>query len=184
MEPFPTAPLSGRESTAPVSLSAVVVLRRWEARSPRRLSLQRFHPTAFPFLHRVSLRKNSPASTVLWNATTPHRPSRRTSFSFACRYHSHTDVSLPTAVRGTPWAGGLVAAAPRAAHSDGNDRASHVRGEPAVPMPCSSTPAGSSAPGHPVRRRGPRSNQDEGSRKANYGALSHGLGTRCLRFAG
>lgn len=36
---------------------------------------------------------------------------------------------------------------PRRLLSDGNDRASHVPGEPAVPMPCSSTPAGSSAPG-------------------------------------
>src|SRR3990172_2462233 len=35
----------------------------------------------------------------------------------------------------------------------------------------------------PVRRRGPRSNQDEGSHEANFGAPSHGLDTRCLRFA-
>ena len=111
MEPFPTAPLSGRESATPVSLSAVVALRRWEARSPRHLSLQRFHPTAFPFLHRVYLRKNSPASTVLWNAPTPHRPSRRTSFSFAWRYHPRTNGSLPAMVRAASRGRGLLLSA-------------------------------------------------------------------------
>jgi hypothetical protein len=34
-----------------------------------------------------------------------------------------------------------------------------------------------------VRRHGPRSVHDEGSRIRSFGAQSHGFGTRCLRFA-
>jgi hypothetical protein len=55
---------------------------------------------------------------------------------------------------------------------------------PSVPLPCSLTPAGpphptglgvSVLPPYPIRRRLPRVN--------NFGAPSHGFGTRCLRFA-
>src|SRR3990172_2462232 len=91
-----------------------------------------------------------PASSVLSGATTPHRPSRRTSFpSLGGTIHART-------VRSPRWsvphrgAGGFCSPRrypPGDLISDGNDRASHVPGEPAVSMPCSSTPAGSSAPG-------------------------------------
>ena len=63
-------------------------------------------------------------------------------------------------------------------------RASQVPGQPAVPMPCSSTPAGPNTPGHcgmsawpPLcpQRRLPRLNPA-------FEAQWHGLGTRCLRF--
>ena len=59
-------------------------------------------------------------------------------------------------------------------------------GNPLVPTPCSSTPAG---PTHQATvqcsRRGPRYVHDEGSHDTlSFGAQSHGLGTRCLRFVG
>jgi hypothetical protein len=55
---------------------------------------------------------------------------------------------------------------------------------PRVPMPCSSTPV---EPTHQATvqcsRRGPRYVHDEGCHDTSYfGAPSHGLGTRCLRF--
>ena len=58
------------------------------------------------------------------------------------------------------------------------------RRTPIVPLPCSSTPAGSVTPGHTVRRRGPRSLDDEGSHEVPFEAQSHGFDTCCLRFAG
>ena len=57
-------------------------------------------------------------------------------------------------------------------------------GNPHVPTPCSQTPAGPHAPGHTVRQHGPRVVNREGiPRQVPFGAPSHGLGTRCLRFA-
>ncbi len=66
----------------------------------------------------------------------------------------------------------------------GDDRISHVPGEPIVPMPCSSTPAGSACQAVTTRRRGPRSDHDEGSHTATFEAQSHSFSTGCLRFAG
>ena len=56
-------------------------------------------------------------------------------------------------------------------------------GNPVAPMPCSTTPAGGHASGRTMRPRGPRAVHDEGSRIWSFEAQSHGLGTRCLRFA-
>jgi hypothetical protein len=54
---------------------------------------------------------------------------------------------------------------------------------PRVPMPYSPTPAGPTRQVVHRSRRGPRYVQNEGSHDNPYfGAPSHGLGTRCLRF--
>ena len=51
-------------------------------------------------------------------------------------------------------------------------------------MPWSLTPAGPTHQATTVRRRGPRGWESEGSHDVrHFGAQSHGLGTRCLRFA-
>jgi len=57
-------------------------------------------------------------------------------------------------------------------------------GNPVVPSPCSSTPAGPATPGHnKVCRHGPRYVHNEGSHNnESFEAQSHGFGTRCLRF--
>src|SRR5262249_58936370 len=47
-------------------------------RRPRHVSLQRLFETASPWLRGV-LRESSPASSLLWDAPTPGRPSRRPS---------------------------------------------------------------------------------------------------------
>ena len=68
--------------------------------------------------------------------------------------------------------------------SKGNDRASHVPGEPAVPMPCSATPAGRNASGlYDAPARPPFRPRRRLHTRMSFGAQSHGLGTRCLRFA-
>jgi hypothetical protein len=74
-------------------------------------------------------------------------------------------------------------AAPRPSSRIGNGRISQVPGKPAVPMPCSRTPVRSTHQAATVRRRGPRLGHGEGSHSTlTFGAQSHGLGTRCLRF--
>jgi hypothetical protein len=56
--------------------------------------------------------------------------------AFACRYHPHTDVSLPSALRGPPRAGGLLCRFPPCGSlSNGNDRASQVPGGPPCTCP-------------------------------------------------
>src|SRR5947209_15268830 len=55
---------------------------------------------------------------------------------------------------------------------------------PYVPVPCSPTPAGPTRQALRRSRHGPRYVHNEGSHEnPPFGAQSHGLGTRCLRFA-
>jgi hypothetical protein len=56
-------------------------------------------------------------------------------------------------------------------------------GNPCVPMPCSPTPAGPTRQAFRRCRCSPRYVHNEGSHEnPSFGAQSHGLGTRCLRF--
>jgi hypothetical protein len=58
-----------------------------------------------------------------------------------------------------------------------------VPGQPAVPLPCSSTPAGPSTPGHCGMSAWPRHVHNEGSHEIQaFEAQSHGFRARCLRF--
>jgi hypothetical protein len=55
---------------------------------------------------------------------------------------------------------------------------------PDVPAPCSQTPARPALPSHTADRHGPtRTVRRRLSTKGTFGAQSHGIGTRCLRFA-
>jgi hypothetical protein len=58
-------------------------------------------------------------------------------------------------------------------------------GNPDVPAPCSKTPARPTLPqASTVGRHGPTHRVPRGlSTRGNFGARSHGIGTRCLRFA-
>jgi hypothetical protein len=126
----------------------------------------------------------SPASTVLWDAPTPCRSSRRTSFPSlgdttpcACvRFSRKPDADLGPGVfrSGNP-------AARRC--RDGNGRNSQVPGEPLRAYALFSDPGETELirpynepawPPHATRRRLPRC--------GNFGAEWHGLGTGCLRF--
>ena len=107
--------------------------------------------------------------------------------SFAWRYHPGTLASLPSVRRAAPGAGGFCSPLrlPPSGSKGGDDRASHVPGEPPLCLcPALRPRQDRSHQAHTMRRRGPRSKQDEGSHEAYFGAQSHGLGTRCLRFAG
>jgi hypothetical protein len=66
----------------------------------------------------------------------------------------------------------------------GDGRVSQVPGEPSCAYALLFDPGRTDAPGLTVRRRGPRNLENEGSHDVcNFGAPSHGLDTRCLRFA-
>jgi hypothetical protein len=68
----------------------------------------------------------------------------------------------------------------------GDDRPSHVPGEPPLCLcPVLRPRQDQSHQAPTVRWRGPRSDHDEGSRnKISFEAQSHRFSTRCLRFAG
>src|SRR5262249_35126858 len=110
-------------------------------------------------------RASSPASSVLWGAPIPYGPSRPASRALRRAVPSRAPVFVsppgPTPARGPGVFGSgypvpvLVEREPQGVPSSW--------GTPIVPTPCSSTPAGPTAPGHEVRRRGPRSVKDEGS---------------------
>ena len=119
-------------------------------------------------------------------ATTPCRSSRRASLPSLGGTILCTLASLLSAWRATPRAWGFCSTL-RLPHPDsgGNDRASHVPGEPSCAYALLFDPGGTDAPGHrdaptrppcEPRRRLPRA-------ICLYGAQSHGLCTRCLRFA-
>ena len=110
--------------------------------------------------------------------------------SFARRYHPRTPLFAPYGRRVPAVMGletfGITLGSPSRSFSDGGDRASQVPGKPLVHMPCSRTPEGLLESGHYDSRNTAFRNLDRvGSLDyGNFGAESHGLRTRCLRFAG
>src|SRR5262249_47322590 len=115
-------------------------------RGTRHVSLQRSLETASPSLHGV-LRSSSPASSLLWEAPTPGRPSRRTSL---------------------PWFGDPIVLSPFRPHQLGTGAGDHpgvgqpglqpaittetagslrFPSDPHVPAPWSWTPVGPNTPG-------------------------------------
>jgi hypothetical protein len=104
--------------------------------------------------------------------------------AFAWRYRSALTCSLPSsAERCRRRPGVSLPGYPSIRVSRGGGRASQVPGEPIVYMPCSLTPAGPLRQAISalrcclppfLRRRLPR--------RESFGAQSHGLHTRCLRF--
>ena len=138
------------------------------------------HPLPSP----GSLRFGSPASSVLPGAPTPDRPSRRTSFPSFDGTPLAFEPSLPVTANARSLGLGLFYGFPAPFLSRGDDRASQVPGKPSVSMPCSPTPVGPSCQAHTACWCGlPPHLQRRLPRKAPFGAQSHGLLTRCLRFA-
>ena len=115
-------------------------------------SLQRSVETASPSLRGV-LRSSSPASTLLWDAPTPCRPSRRTSLpSFG-----DTIVSSPVRTHqlGTGAGDQPGVGKPGLRPAVTTETAGSLRfpSDPRVPAPCSWTPVG---PKYAVRGQGNR----------------------------
>jgi len=127
---------------------------------------------------------SSPVSTVLSRRCDFPTPFPPRSVAFAWRYHGCTRVLLParpSAHRAEP---GVVHPVPPAGISP-RRRQDLLRswGTPNVPLPCSPTPVGPSHQAFAMRRRGPRSDHNEGSHDVTFEAPSHSFSTGCLRFA-
>ena len=117
-------------------------------------------------------------------ATTSCRPSRRTSLPSLGGTMGTLAVSLP-------WRASVAAVGPGVGHPVSPPGILPWRRQDLprswgtfVPMPCSPTPAGPTCQAVTTRRRGPRSDHDEGSHIATFEAQSHSFSTSCLRFAG
>ena len=116
-------------------------------RCTRHVSLQRSLETASPSLRGV-LRSSSPASSVLWDAPTPCRPSRRTSLP------SLGDTTVASLIRSHrpgrgPWAPGSWYSGSRAGNVGGNGRVSQVPERPSCPCALFSDPGRTECtPGH------------------------------------
>ena len=153
-------------------------------RCTRHVSLQRSFETASPSLRGV-LRSSSPASTLLWDAPTPCRPSRRTSLpsfgdtivSSPVRPHQLGTVAVDQPGVGKP---GL-----QAGSHDGDGRVSQVPERPSCPCALFLDPGRTEVrQAIAAPRHGPRLCQQRWLPRAeDFGARSHGIGTRCLRFA-
>ena len=153
-------------------------------RCTRHVSLQRLFETASPSLRRV-LRSSSPASSLLWDAPTPCRPSRRTSL---------------------PWFGDTVVSSPVRPHQLGTGAGDHLElvsrgsgrqsrrkrqglsGSRATLMslcPVLGPRQDRDTPGHRgASARPPLVSTTVAPTSKDFGARSHGIGTHCLRFAG
>src|SRR5271157_285704 len=134
-------------------------------------SLQRSVETASPSLRGV-LRSSSPASTLLWNAPTPCRPSRRTSLpSFG-----DTIVSSPVRTHqlGTGAGDQPGVGKPGLRPAVTTETAGSLRfpSDPRVPAPCSWTPVGPKY-ARPLRRLGtaPACVNNGGSREQKISGL-------------
>ncbi len=98
---------------------------------------------ARPSLHWVPAVPGSPASAVLWRAPIPRHPSRRTSYSFAWRYHG---ASLGNAGRERRVPACAEFSGPRTVRFRGDVEASQVPGESLCACPARETPARSATP--------------------------------------
>ena len=114
-------------------------------RCTRQVSLQRLRDMAPPSLHRVP-RSGSPDSSVLRDAPTPVRPSRRTSLP------SFGDTTLAScllpASRRRAVGRGVGIPVPEPDMSVETDGSLRFPSHPRVPTPCSWTPVGPNTPGH------------------------------------
>ena len=111
-------------------------------RCTRHVSLQRCHDMASPSLHGVP-RDGSPASTILWDAPTPRRPSRPVSKFFTSRYHRVARGLLPSVVGVPPGARELSVPVSPSGLTMETSGSLRFLGNPGGHCPCSSTPVGS-----------------------------------------
>ncbi len=119
------------------------------------------------------------------HATTSCRPSRRTSFSFAWRYHGNTRSFAPGAVECYGVGPGVGNPVPPTGIASVETTGSPMfLGNPHCAFALLSDPGGRTCQAITTRPRGPRSDHDEGSRIATFEAQSHSFSAGCLRFAG
>ena len=179
------SPASGRESHLRTlsSESCYPSLFRGHVhgfRCTRHVSLQRSRNKAPPSLHRVP-RNGSPGSSVLRDAPTPVRPSRRTSLpSFGDT--TLASCLLPAARTRGRGLRGVGMPVLRAGMSVETDRVSQVPEQPLVSLrPVLRTPVGPNTPGHcGVSTRPPHVSTTKAPDEEYFGAQSARHWTRCL----
>jgi hypothetical protein len=140
----------------------------------RHVSLQQSRNKAPPSLRRVP-RNGSPGSSVLRDAPTPVRPSRRTSLpSFGDT--TLASCSLP-ATRRWVVGRGVGIPVPEPDLSVETDGSLRFPSHPRVPAPCSWTPVGPNTPGHcGVSTRPPHLSTTEAPARSISGLDSMALG--------
>ena len=152
-------------------------------RCTRHVSLQRLFETTSP-----SLRGVPSVRFPRFNGTTGRSDSLPLVsphfVAFAWRYHRFVLGSSPPARDRAADHPGVGKPEPRPAVTTEMAGSLRFPSDPHVPTPCSRTPVG---PMHarPLRRldTAPACVYNGGSRKEYFEAQSHGIGTRCLRFA-
>src|SRR5438105_12199110 len=137
-----------------------------------------------PSLHRV-LSGQFPGftSTAGHSDCLPPIPPRFV--AFAWRYRSLRSRFAPVGGRAQPpqARGFLYPAVPRAGHRAETAGPPRFLGNPTVHMPCSSTPVGPPTSGHlDVSVLPSATTTASAPTTTTFGAQSHGLPTRCLRF--
>ena len=157
--------MNQRSVSYPTPRPLVVRVHGSGFRCTRHVSLQRCHDMASPSLHGVP-RDGSPASTILWDAPTPRRPSRPVRI-----LHEPIPPCRPWFAplgRGRPTGGqGVVGSRLPSGLTMETSGALRFLGNPGGHCPCSSTPAGSgrlsgprvsclTRPPHTSRTRAPR----------------------------
>src|SRR5205085_2570291 len=113
-------------------------------------------------------------------------PFPRCFVSFASRYRRCALGFVPAAARRNSCGPGVIHRIPHPGFIDGGDRTSQVPGGPRCERALLSDPGGTSALGH-CRASVLSSAKWKASTpttNTNFGTQSHGLCTRCLRFAG
>ena len=172
-------------SRAPVLLSArVSLIRLWSSTSPPSF------PRTFP-CSGASFPPRGPSGwfprflgTVKHSDFLP--PFPRCFVSFASRYRRCALGFVPAAARRNSCGPGVIHRIPHPGFIDGGDRTSQVPGGPRCERALLSDPGGTSALGR-YRASMLSSTKWKASTpttNTNFGAQSHGLCTRCLRFAG
>ncbi len=123
-------------------------------RCTRRVSLQRSFETASPSLRGV-LRSSSPTSSLLWDAPTPGRSSRRVSLPSLGDTTLAPDSLPPAGTRGRGH-GEIGIPVPEPEMSVETAGSLRFPSDPRVPAPCSWTPVGPNGAKPSRRSRGPR----------------------------
>ena len=134
--PAPGRPVVGG-APRPVPLSAVVSCRRDRGPMPSPPFPSTVPSHDIPFPPQGLLGTDSPASTVLWNAPTPHRPSRRAwlpSLVSTIRHGRFAPFGGPWDAEG-PGVLLIAPLSPMRLISNGNDGASQVPGGPLCACP-------------------------------------------------
>ena len=133
--------MNQRSVSYPTPRPLLVRVHGYGFRCTRHVSLQRCHDMASPSLHGVP-RDGSPASTILWDAPTPRRPSRPVRF-FTSRYYRVACGLLPSVVGVPPGARELSVPVSPSGLTMETSGPLRFLGNPGGHCPCSSTPAGS-----------------------------------------